>query len=313
MSYRIEAGEPVEDALRRIAFEQIAKARSDLEDDDPRRAVHEVRKRCKKLRALLRLVRPAMEGTYQRENAHLRDAARELSDLRDATSLIESFDALMKRFEEEIDPDAYAWVREALLERRAKREAIQDVGSRLEEMDEALKETRERVDDWSLDGDGGAAAVRGAGRTYGRARKAMHRALEEPTDENLHAWRKRVKYHRYHVRLLAPLWEPVAPALRESAHLLSDRLGDHHDLAVLRATLLDESDRFGPARALEPLLALVDARRLELRVWSLPLGERHHADGKKRWRKRMERWWRAAKHEIELARALPEAASAVYS
>lgn len=85
MSHRIEPREPVEDAVRRIAVEQIEKARDDLDDDDLRRAVHEVRKRCKKLRALLRLVRPAMEETYQRGHGSRRRSSRALPDASRAT------------------------------------------------------------------------------------------------------------------------------------------------------------------------------------------------------------------------------------
>ncbi|WP_153558836.1 CHAD domain-containing protein [Roseimaritima sediminicola] len=77
MSYQIKREESLEQAVRRIACEQIDKAVAEL--DDPRlsrpQAVHQLRKRCKKLRGLLRLVRPAMEKTYAKENACFRDTA----------------------------------------------------------------------------------------------------------------------------------------------------------------------------------------------------------------------------------------------
>jgi hypothetical protein len=49
--------------------------------------VHQVRKLCKKLRGLIRLVRPEFDN-FQKEDEFFRDAARELSYVRDAQSII---------------------------------------------------------------------------------------------------------------------------------------------------------------------------------------------------------------------------------
>src|ERR1700761_6944167 len=82
------AGEPVEAAFRAIALSQLDEALSDLDkgDSDGRSVVHEARRRCKKLRGLLRLVRPALPD-FATENAAVRDAAALLSHLRDAEVL----------------------------------------------------------------------------------------------------------------------------------------------------------------------------------------------------------------------------------
>ena len=77
MAYRIRTkDDDVEQAVRRIACEQIDRALAEIDDDglDFARKVHQVRKRCKKLRGLVRLVRPALDA-YGRENAAFRDAA----------------------------------------------------------------------------------------------------------------------------------------------------------------------------------------------------------------------------------------------
>ena len=50
----------------------------------------------------------------------------------------------------------------------------------------------------------------------------------------MHEWRKRVKDLWYHVTLLEDAWKPVMSALADEAHELSDRLGDEHDVSVLR-------------------------------------------------------------------------------
>ena len=81
-------GEPPETAFRAIALDQLDEALSDLDnpDRDGRSVVHEARRRCKKLRGLLRLVRPVFPE-FARENAAIRDAAALLSHLRDAEVL----------------------------------------------------------------------------------------------------------------------------------------------------------------------------------------------------------------------------------
>ena len=71
MSFYLLADESVEDGIKRIVNEEINQAIKEI--DNPRlkrnEAIHEVRKHCKKIRSVLRLVRPQFEETYQFENA----------------------------------------------------------------------------------------------------------------------------------------------------------------------------------------------------------------------------------------------------
>jgi CHAD domain-containing protein len=69
-------------------------------------AVHDTRKRLKRLRAALRLERSAIgDETYRRENAAFRDLGKRLSAPRDAMVLIETLDELTDRFRDELPPD----------------------------------------------------------------------------------------------------------------------------------------------------------------------------------------------------------------
>lgn len=120
MAFYFRDGESVEEAVQRIALEQLDKAVAELKSDElPRHEqVHQVRKRCKKIRGLLRLVRPSLGETYKRENAHYRDAARRLSDLRDSHTLQSNFEKLLRHFEGQLDGDAFSPVREMLQRQR---------------------------------------------------------------------------------------------------------------------------------------------------------------------------------------------------
>jgi hypothetical protein len=88
-----------------------------------------------------------------------------------------------------------------------------------------------------------SAVAGGLCKTYGRGRNALHAAYAEPSDESFHEFRKRAKYHWYHLRLLRRIWRDMLGVQREAADELSDLLGDDHDLAVLRNTLLAEPER----------------------------------------------------------------------
>ena len=96
MAFCLAPNESVESGIKRIVCEQIAKAISEATNThmDRHEAVHQVRKRCKKIRATLRLVRPQLPDVYRLENARFRDAARHFSSIRDATVMVDSLDTL---------------------------------------------------------------------------------------------------------------------------------------------------------------------------------------------------------------------------
>jgi CHAD domain-containing protein len=256
-------------------LEQIEKAIGEITDDelDRHETVHQVRKRCKKLRGLIRLVRPQFDD-YRRENAFFRDAARELSYVRDSQSIIECFDGLIGHFQEQIDQDAFARVREELVERR-QRIADDKVGldEKLDEFLTKMHEARGRAAYWKIDEDDFSAVEGGLAKTYGRGRKALRDAYEHPSTESFHEWRKRVKYHWYHARLLRQIWPDMMSAWRSASDRLSDLLGDEHDLAVFRQSLCDDPDRFGDDADRQVLIGLIDRRRAELQAEARPLGQ----------------------------------------
>ena len=96
MAFRFKLGEPFEEGVRRIAVEQIERAQNELQaKGDHAVAVHETRKALKRLRALLRLVRPAMgDDVFKQENAQLREIGLSLSGARDRHVLLETVNKL---------------------------------------------------------------------------------------------------------------------------------------------------------------------------------------------------------------------------
>jgi hypothetical protein len=97
VAYRFKLGEPVPEGIKRIVREEIEAAVRHLSGQgkpDRDEAIHEARKNVKKIRGVLRLMRPELGEIYRLENTHFRDIGRQLSQFRDAGAMIETFDAL---------------------------------------------------------------------------------------------------------------------------------------------------------------------------------------------------------------------------
>lgn len=274
MAYRFELDDTsVEHGLRRIARGQMRRAIAEIDGPgtSPGVTVHQVRKRTKKLRALLRLVRPVF-GDYKTENAFLRAAAAALSTARDAVVLIETFDGLERASSNQLPRTVWTATRQGLACRQRDTASGDVIAARLVKFRRAMVEAAGRAKAWEIEKDGFDAVSGGLARTYEDARKAMAEARRAPSPEALHDWRKRVKDHWYHSRLLRPV-RPDAMKPHCTAGLeLSRLLGLHHDLSVLEAELAGEPKLYGAARGLNGLLALIEARRRELEPDAFGLG-----------------------------------------
>lgn len=310
MAYRIRRKKSVQKSVRKVAREQVDKAIGEVLDEelDRHETVHQVRKRCKKVRGLLRLVRPQF-ADYKRENQFFRDAAAELSYVRDIQAMIECHRELLDHFNDEIEREMFATIGDELLRRRrAISEDEETLSGKMDEFLARMREVRCRIEDWKIDDDGFSAIQDGLEKTYRRARKASVAAYEDLTAAEFHEWRKRVKYHWYHARLLRRIWPHMMHPHRDAADELADLLGDDHDLAVLRETLKDEPEEFGEPVVLQAALGLIDRRRAELESRARPLGSRLLAESPEqladRWHAYWKVWKRSGKIEPEIADSL---------
>ncbi len=195
---------------------------------------------------------------------------------------------------------AFDAVRRALkANRRAVRRRVLDEGQALKRVTEAVAGARARVPEWCLRRKGWSALRRGLKRTYQGGSRALVTASADATVENLHEWRKQSKYLWHQLQILEPVSPQIMKELANQAHELTQHLGDDHDLAVLRATVLADPDAFGGDRTLETLLALIDRRRGELQQEAFLLGRRLYRDKPKVFADRIEGYWRAWRSEAE--------------
>ncbi len=241
MAYYLKQREPVGSGIKRIAFEQTGKALHSIDrHEDVHEAIHDVRKRLKKLRALLRLVRDDTgKAFYKKWNVFYRDTGRQLAALRDAHKHTETYRTLAEKYAGEIPAGLQnhlpAWLEEQknnLVDEKLKR------GDMLEQVKNELINSRKDIQNWPVSEELTFGVVApGLKRVYKRGLKACAAAVENPDAAHYHEFRKRAKYLWYHVRLLKMMWPELLRRLARENHRLATLLGDDHDLMVLQQTL----------------------------------------------------------------------------
>jgi CHAD domain-containing protein len=280
VSYRLSLDGPVRDAVRAVAHERATHALRALREsapDDPGTAVHDVRKDAKKLRALLRLLQPAIDPKLRRrENRAIAELARGLSGSRDAAVLAAQAADLRERAVGQAPEATFTAVHDAFAQASGGAELDGAIPAAVADLD-ALDE---RIAGWPLDRVRRRTLIDGLERTYRRGRDELRRVQREPGDAaQLHEWRKRVKDLWYQERLLRDAWPGVLKAQAAELDDLGELLGDDHDLSVLHDQLTaPDGVGTGLAVDLEPVVAAIDARRAHLQARALAIGTRVYAE-----------------------------------
>lgn len=305
MAYTFQQECTISENVQRIITEQIEKAKSDLTDkEDIGEGIHTARTRFKKVRGVLRLVRPALGDVYQQENRRFRDAGRMLAEVRDAEAMIETVDKLCTQNQENPDTERFHTMREVLVERHQRLVSNRsDLDRRVEAVLESLEAAQHDMDSWPYLPEEFDTIGAGLKKTYKRGRKAMQSAFEQPTTEAFHNWRKRVKYSTYHVRLLKAAWPTVMKSYRSELKHLSDLLGDDHDLAVLCNMVNAQPEILSQEQDRHILLTLITQQQEHLRSKAWLAGKRIYAPRPRAVMQSAEQYWNARHHEIERAEA----------
>jgi CHAD domain-containing protein len=305
MSYQVEQAETISDSIKRIVVEQIDKALAGLashhgSQDD---AIHDARVCFKKIRAVLRLVRTALDpDLFRQENLCYRDAGRRLSAVRDTAAMREAFVKLTDRFADQLTPNAFATVYQSL--KKASTERRLEKKKAMLAVAKTIGAARRQVEHWPIQQDGFSALEQGVKRVYKQGRQGLASALAQPSVENFHEWRKDVKYLRYQMRLLKPMWPIMLGKLEDELDRLAEYLSEDHDLALLRQRVREPAELTDTRMDLEALIALIDRRRGELQVEAEHLGEKLYAEKPRAFTGRLQVYWlawRADRHVDPIA------------
>jgi CHAD domain. len=271
MAFRIRPDRPFTAEFRSVARRQLEQAVNFLEGqpNGPHEAIHDARKKFKRVRALYRLIQADAREFRQRENERIRDMAKTLSAVRDATALVETVDYLASEATSPEEISALASASKALIERRDRIASEEtDLARKIAAAVRTCREAIDALDELDLDD--------GPRRTARRLSKAWRKQLshaaadllacEEGGDtEAFHDLRKVGQTYWMHLSLLSDLWPSAMRAKQKEAKALVDLLGHEHDLSVLTQVVNENPDLFGDSDTLARLIGAIIARQQDLR------------------------------------------------
>ena len=295
--YHWKASESVADGLKRMVAEQLQLAIWELSADrgPAEHAVHEARKCLKKSRSAMRLFQNILGKEYTQANATLRDAGRKLSPVRDSQALIEMFDELNDKYRDDLGDRSVVSIRDGLLKRKERlARQFQQERTRGAVL-KTLRTFARRVDKWNVDKADLAALSESFARIIRRNQQACQTAYAESRPESFHEWRKRAKDLRYHLTLVKKAWPEVLDGYEAAAKDLEGKLGDDHNLVVMRETLLQKPAAFGKEEDIKSFLKIVDDHQKKLRSDCQTLADRLYSERPKFWRRRLRLRWTAWK------------------
>jgi CHAD domain-containing protein len=300
MSYILENNETLSFGLKRIVLELIdksvfnlAKGNGSFNDD-----IHDTRKNFKKVRTVQRLIRSDIgEESFQTENSFYRDAGRTLSDLRDSTVLILTFDKLTKSAELEMSNFDFLVFRNFLIEKQKHiRTAKSKKSAVIHSLSTDLLLARSRVFDWPLSGDDFKLIKKNLQLIYEQGQKYMYAVFSESVKENVHEWRKRVKDLWYAMRILSNLWPEIMSPLVFLLGKLSDALGDANDLFLLKEKIISNQSKFKDDQHTRELINFIDRRIIDLLREARSIGRKVYSEDPKYFVGRMQNYfeiWRS--------------------
>jgi CHAD domain-containing protein len=300
MSYLLENNETLSFGLKRITLELIdksvfnlAKGNGSFNED-----IHDTRKNFKKVRTVQRLIRSNIgEESFQIENSFYRGAGRTLSDLRDSTVLIYTFDKLLKNSELEMSNFDFSVFKNFLIEKhKTIRIAKSKKSAVINSLSTDLLLARSRVFDWPLSGDDFKLIKRNLQRIYEQGQNYMYAVFSEAVKENVHEWRKRVKDLWYAMRILSNLWPEIMSPLVILLGKLSDTLGDANDLFLLKERIISNQSKFKDDQHTRELINFIDRRIIDLLRDARSIGRKIYSEDSKYFVGRMQNYfeiWRS--------------------
>jgi CHAD domain-containing protein len=267
MAFGIGRSEDFGDAYRRLILEDVAAARAGLLDTalSPEDGVHGARRRLKRIRSIVRLMRPSLGRQYDAYRDDIRTVAQSLAVFRDADVL----HAMATDLRAVSAPDQQALIERAIgsfdTQRPNRRRGT------LAPVLRALEELELDAEDLPIPKKGEAMFVAAVHRAYRRGRRAMQRARRSRAAADFHRWRKDAK-DLWHLLELARRRIPKKMRrLAARIDTLAEILGLDHDYWITGEHIAKVS---GDLTSQEATRHLVASRRTRLQKDALRRGRR---------------------------------------
>ena len=291
---------PAGSSLKRASVSLIDRAVHRIENPSGDRTedVHFVRTMIKRLRAMLRLLQPAIAAaSFERENVSLKNAARRLAGLRDAAVGEKTLERLAKAARGKREQEACKVVLEHYRLRGPAKSVAQQkntmraVARMLRRSRQDIQRLRIAQDEWQSIGPGLA-------QVYRSGRKRMKNALTSGDDAAFHRWRTRVKALYYQLQTLESVWPKRLGKTVASLRKLEHKLGADHDLSVLKSILENAPGKLGDDHAHERVNACAHKESRRLRRVSRSLGETIFADKSRHFIRKFRKHWNTRRKPI---------------
>ncbi len=236
MPYRLRKRESISDGTKRILQEQTGAIISALSDrgGDLDARIHDVRKRLKRVRAVLRLVTLKLDAdALDVHDSVLRGVGRKLAPARDATVILARFEELAVHF----TGGAIERIRELLADslKHAKRKLL--TPEKLAVLAGEIRSVAGTLARVGTVEEGWPAVERGLSDGYRTARKHVRAAFADPEVDSLHECRRHAKWFWEQLRMVRRALSKPLVRMLPRLEKFTDILGRYHDFYMLQMSL----------------------------------------------------------------------------
>jgi len=293
VAFRLKQGASISAEVRRIVLRQLEVAISELHtvgDPQSDEAVHDARRRVKKIRAIIRLVRPVLDKDSRAVDRDLSTVSRLLAPVADGQGVIETLDELARRYGKVLPKPALAHARARVVRNSQRADHRASARGIIDLARGTLRSERRRIKHWRVGAEGFRAIAPGLEDSYRRARLMMIAAWSRPKPSHFHSWRRYVKDHWFHVRLLEGRCGYHLVAYERRIEALDGILGEYHNVILLRDMLV--ADRSLSRDEVARCLRVAARYQRLLRRHAETLGVRVFTERPRRFVRRVRRLWR---------------------
>jgi len=293
VAFRLKQGASISNEIRRIVLKQLEAAISELHTvGDPQSddAVHDARRRVKKIRAIIRLVRPVLDKAYRAVDRDLSTVSRLLAPVADGRGIVETLQELEHRYSASLPKRVLAVARAGVLRNGARADREAHARGILKIAAGTLRSERTRVKHWQIRGDGFRVIAPGLEESYRRARRMMIMTWSKPKPSNFHTWRRYVKDHWFHIRLLEGRCGFHLVSYERRIEALDGILGEYHNVILLRDLLVTDGSL--PREEAARCRRIVARYQRVLRRHAEILGARIYTERPRRFVRRVRHLWR---------------------
>jgi CHAD domain-containing protein len=306
MNYRLLKQEPLGDGIKRIGYFLNAQAINhinELAENHPHEAVHELRKRFKELRALIRLIRDLLGENYSTENHFYRDLGREITNIRDLKAFIEALALLKDLYNRKLYKNAFSTTEAFLNDRLSSLAESMNLKETLLYIKSQLDEHASIIKEWPVQVESFKDISKSLRRVYERGYKMMGTIRSDASVEDFHELRKRSKYMRYHMDLISFIWPGMMNAEEQEFGKFSDLLGNDHDLALFLSQLSSEKP---DEEEYQLLKAIINDKRAAIQQEVLELGAKLYAETPRVFIRRIGKYWLAQEKPYTAMDKIPQ-------